>query len=64
MLILTPNSIGGCLMRGRRPEKLTLARRDADALHTVARSDSLPWFQVRRAKIVLAIVGNAEKGHH
>jgi transposase len=42
-------------MRGRRPERLTIARRDADALHTAAHSGSLPWSQVRRAKIVLAI---------
>jgi transposase len=42
-------------MRGRRPEKLTLARRDQGALHAVAHSGSLPWFQVQRAKIVLAI---------
>ena len=42
-------------MRGRRPDRLTIARRDADALHATAHSDSLPWSQVRRAKIVLAI---------
>ena len=42
-------------MRGRRPEKLTIARRDPDALHSAAHSGSLPWFQVQRAKIVLAI---------
>jgi transposase len=42
-------------MRGRRPEKLTLARQDANALHSVAHSDSLSWLEVRRAKIVLAI---------
>jgi transposase len=42
-------------MRGRRPEKLTIGRRDAAELHTVAHSGSLPWFQVQRAKIVLAI---------
>jgi transposase len=42
-------------MRGRRPEKLTIARRDEDALHSTAHSGSLPWFQVQRAKIVLAI---------
>jgi transposase len=42
-------------MRGRRPEKLTIARRDQDALHSAAHSGSLPWFQVQRAKIVLAI---------
>jgi transposase len=44
-------------MRGRRPEKLTIARRDQDALHSTAHSGSLPWFQVQRAKIVLAIAG-------
>ena len=42
-------------MRGRRPERLTIARRDADALQAASHSDSLPWSQVRRAKIVLAI---------
>jgi transposase len=42
-------------MRGRRPEKLTIARRDQEALHSAAHSGSLPWFQVQRAKIVLAI---------
>src|SRR5260370_11506789 len=44
-------------MRGRRPEKRTIARRDEDALHSTAHSGSLPWFQVQRAKIVLAIAG-------
>src|SRR5215470_490789 len=42
-------------MRGRRPERLAIARRDAAALQAAAHSDSLPWSQVRRAKIVLAI---------
>jgi transposase len=42
-------------MRGRRPQKLTVARRDQDTLHAAAHSGSLPWFQVQRAKIVLAI---------
>lgn len=42
-------------MRGRRPAKLTIVRRDQDALHATAQSGSLPWFQVQRAKIVLAI---------
>jgi transposase len=45
----------GCLVRGRRPAKLTIARRDQDALHSTAQSGSLPWFRVQRAKIVLAI---------
>src|SRR5438067_1118638 len=55
MLTIGSDSMGGCLMRGRRPERLTIARRDADALHTAAHSSSSPWFQVQRAKIVLAI---------
>jgi DNA invertase Pin-like site-specific DNA recombinase len=42
-------------MRGRRPEKLTIARRDQKILHAAAHNGSLPWFQVQRAKIVLAI---------
>ena len=42
-------------MRGRRPEKLTIARRDQDAVHSAAHSGCLPWFQVQRAKILLAI---------
>src|SRR5260370_10106334 len=44
-------------MRGRRPEKRTHARRDEDGLHSTAHSGSLPWCQVKRAKIVLAIAG-------
>jgi len=48
-------------MRGRRPEKLTIARQDAAVLHGVAHSDFLPWFQVRRAKIVLAIAGGERR---
>ena len=42
-------------MRGRRPEKLTIARRDRESLCAAAHNGSLPWFAVQRAKIVLAI---------
>src|SRR3954463_6929454 len=42
-------------MRGRRPEKLTIARQDMEALQIAAHCGSLPWSQVQRAKIVLAI---------
>lgn len=42
-------------MRGRRPAKLTIAYRDQDSLHSTAQSGSLPWFQVHRAKIELAM---------
>ena len=55
MLVSSPCQQGGYLMRGRRPEKLTVARWDRDALDSAAHSGSLPWFQVQRAKIVLAI---------
>src|SRR5436309_6677003 len=47
--------MGGRLMRGRRPEKLKIARRDQAALHIAAQSGSSPWFEVQRARIVLAI---------
>ena len=49
-------------MRGRRPDKLTIARQDADALHSVAHSDSLPGLEVRRAKTILAIAGGERRG--
>jgi transposase len=55
MLMVSPVSMGGGIMRGRRPEILTLARSDQDFLTSVAHSGSLPWSQVQRAKIVLAI---------
>jgi len=42
-------------MRGRRPRPLTLGAADRAVLQQVARADSLPWFQVRRARIGLAI---------
>jgi len=42
-------------MRGRRPGTMTIAGPDQDALHAVAHSGSLPWFQVQRARIVLAL---------
>lgn len=48
-------------MRGRNPTKLTIARRDTAALQSAAHSDSLPWFQVRRAKIVLAIAAGERR---
>src|SRR5271154_914701 len=48
-------------MRGRRPEKLTIARSDAAMLHIVAHSDSSSWLHVRRAKIVLAIAAGERR---
>lgn len=42
-------------MRGRKPHSLVLPRHDRAVLQSIAHSDSLPWYQVRRARIVLAI---------
>src|SRR6188472_1872970 len=44
-------------MRGRKPRELVLAADDTAALGRVARGQSLPWFQVRRARTVLAVAG-------
>jgi transposase len=48
-------------MRGRKPERLTIARKDRETLRAVAHSDSLPWLQVRRAKMVLAIAAGESR---
>jgi hypothetical protein len=42
-------------MRGRKPRAFTLAAHDVPILQQIARSRSLPWFQVQRARLVLAI---------
>lgn len=42
-------------MRGRRPKELTIIASDLPELQRIARSEVLPWFQVRRARIVLGI---------
>jgi hypothetical protein len=44
-------------MRGRKPRELSVGAADAAALRQVARGQSLPWFQVRRARTVLAVAG-------
>ncbi len=48
-------------MRGRRPRRLSIDPTDLPLLRQIARSDSLPWYQVRRARIVLA---NAQGVHN
>jgi len=40
-------------MRGRKPHSLTIAPADVPALQQIARSQTLPFFQVQRARIVL-----------
>lgn len=47
-------------MCGRSPEKLFVPHRDEDVLRASARNSSLPWFQVQRARIVLAIAACAK----
>ncbi len=42
-------------MRGRRPHTIAIAPGDEPILRQIARSQSLPWYQVRRARTVLAI---------
>ena len=42
-------------MRGRRPHPIAIAPGDEPILRQIARSQSLPWYQVRRARTVLAI---------
>jgi hypothetical protein len=42
-------------MRGRRPCPLSIDSHDRTILQEVARSEFLPWYQVRRARTVLAI---------
>ena len=42
-------------MRGRNPELLKIHPPDISELERLAHSDTSPWFQVRRARIVLGI---------
>jgi hypothetical protein len=42
-------------MRGRKPRQLTIAVADSAVLRLIAKGDGVPWYQVQRARIVLAI---------
>src|SRR3954468_517037 len=42
-------------MRGRKPAPLSIDTPDRTILQQVARCETLPWYQVRRARTVLAI---------
>ena len=46
-------------MRGRKPRSLELMCADVRLLEQLARSQTRPWFQVRRARIVLAVASGA-----
>ena len=52
---LPVRSVGGSSMRGSKPKALTILPADRCELERIAHSDTLPWYQVRRARIVLAI---------
>ena len=42
-------------MRGRKPRRLSLSPDDQSVLEQIARSRTLPWFQVQRARALLAM---------
>jgi transposase len=46
-------------MRGRRPQRVRIARADRGLLEQLARRDEARWYEVRRARIVLAIASGA-----
>ena len=48
-------------MRGRSPNPLTVRVQDRDRLVKTAHSDCLPWYQVRSARIVLALASGDRK---
>jgi transposase len=48
-------------MRGRRPAQLTIRGSDKPELERIAHSDTLPWFRVRRARIVLGIAAGQRR---
>src|SRR5262249_58492296 len=49
-------------MRGRRPRPLEIAPDDAPTLQQIARSRSLPWYQIQRAQILLAVAAGEPIG--
>jgi hypothetical protein len=48
-------------MRGRQPEVLTIRSADVAALERIAHSETSPWYQVRRARIVLEIAAGQRR---
>lgn len=44
-------------MRGRKPRSISLVEQEVPLLEKIARSRTLPWFQVQRARILLAMAG-------
>src|SRR4051794_17091296 len=50
-------------MLGRKPRTLAIQPADLPELERIARSDSSPWYQVRRARIVLGISKGQPREH-
>jgi Homeodomain-like domain len=48
-------------MRGRRPDAVIINRADQSELERIAHSDTLPWFRVRRARIILGIAAGRRR---
>jgi transposase len=48
-------------MRGRKPGVLTILASDISPLERLAHSDTSPWYQVRRARIVLGIAAGQRR---
>src|SRR5271156_4145078 len=48
-------------MRGRKPEVLAINSPDVSELMRIAHSDTSPWYQVRRARIVLGIAAGQRR---
>lgn len=48
-------------MRGRQPAVLTIHSPDMSALERIAHSDTSPWYQVRRARILLGIAAGQRR---
>jgi hypothetical protein len=49
-------------MRGRKPRRLNIAAADEPVLRWIAEAQGLPAYQVRRARIVLAIATGQRTG--
>lgn len=48
-------------MRGRKPEALSILPPDVRELERIAHCDASPWYQVRRARIVLGIAAGQRR---
>src|SRR5579871_88962 len=53
--------LGRMRMRGRRPDTVTIHGPDKSELERIAHSDRMPWFRVRRARIVLGMAAGQRR---